>query len=174
MTQLIRLIIASFMLLVPIQAIKGTAFAQDPVEMARNMPVEISEVVSGGIWAHGGMEGVYRALVILKPEGEAVIANVIVQQIAFQQAGQLPKLIKSIAIEEVLEKKLGNAFLSMNSESEKGMTLIITSYDPEKEEQSALFVQFDDAGNYQIKSGSDNSAKRPMGAFPDIDAGTGK
>lgn len=167
----IRLLLAVSFFLAPAGMGIGASFAQDPIAMAQAVPVEISEVVSGGIWSDGGMEGVYRAVVILTPEGDRMNANVVVQQIALQEPGQSPKLVKSIAIKEVLEKKLSNAFLSMNAESEEGMMLIITSYDPEKEEQSALFVQFDDAGNYSLKPVSGNVEGRPAHAFPDPDSG---
>lgn len=171
MTLPIRAFIAIILFLASSTIAIGAAFAQNPVETAQKLPVEISEVVSGGIWANDGMEGVYRAAVILQPEGEMVIANVVVQLVAFQEAGKSPKLVKTIAINEIAEKKLSNAFLSMNSESEKGMTLIVTSYDPEKEEQSALFVQFDDMGNYSIVKPGTAGAESLPPSFPSDEAG---
>jgi hypothetical protein len=125
-------------------------FAQDAVKSAGQVPADVSEVVSGGNWSEGDNSGVFRAVVVTNTDGQASQARVVVQMLAFEKGNPLPKIAKTIPIKEVEEKKLPNAFLAMDVENDNELTLIITSYDAEKDQDTSMMVKFNSAGKYEI------------------------
>jgi hypothetical protein len=124
--------------------------AQDAAKSAGQIPTDVSEVVSGGNWSEGDNSGVFRAVVVTNTNGQTSQARVVVQMLAFEKGNPLPKIAKTIAIKEVEEKKLPNAFLAMDVENDNELTLIITSYDAEKDQDTSMMVKFDGAGKYEI------------------------
>ena len=127
-----------------------TAQAQDALGIAGNVPTEVSEVVSGGNWSRGDARGFFRAIAITKQTGDTTQAAVVVQLLAVDKAGAAPKVTKTVLIKEVAEKKLSSAFLAMNAETDNELTLIITSYDQEKDQETALQLNLDSGGKYEI------------------------
>jgi len=126
------------------------ATAQDALKSAAAVPTDVSEVVSGGNWSEGDNSGVFRAIVVTNTDGQSSQARVVVQMLAFEKANPLPKVAKTIVVKEVEEKKLPNAFLAMDVENDNELTLIITSYDAEKDQDTSMQVKFDSAGKYQV------------------------
>lgn len=128
----------------------SSAWAQDAEKSAAAIPTDVSEIVSGGNWSEGETSGVFRAVVITSSVGQSSQARVIVQMLAFEKANPLPKIVKTIPVKEVEEKKLPNAFLAMDVENDNELTLIITSYDAEKDQDTSMLVKFDGTGKYEI------------------------
>lgn len=126
------------------------AAAQDAAKSAGAVPTDVSEIVSGGNWSEGETSGVFRAVVVTSSTGQSSQARVIVQMLAFEKANPLPKIVKSIPVKEVEDKKLPNAFLAMDVENDNELTLIITSYDAEKDQDTSMLVKFDGTGKYEI------------------------
>lgn len=126
------------------------AVAQDALKSAGAVPTDISEVVSGGNWSEGENSGVFRAMVVTNTDGQVSQARVVVQMLAFQKGGAAPRIAKTITVKEIEDKKLPNAFLAMDVENDNELTLIITSYDAEKDQDTSMMVKFDSAGNYQV------------------------
>lgn len=143
------------------------AIAQDALKAAGQVPTDVSEVVSGGNWSEGESNGVFRAIVITNTEGQASRARVIVQMLSFEKGSALPKVAKTIPVKEVEEKKLPNAFLAMDVENDNELTLIITSYDAEKDQDTSMMVKFDSAGKYEIVPPAKDE---PAAADPQPDA----
>jgi hypothetical protein len=143
--------------------------AQDAVKSAAQVPTDVSEVVSGGNWSEGEASGVFRAVVVTTTEGQASKARVVVQMLAFEKGNPLPKIAKTIPVKEVEEKKLPNAFLAMDVENDNELTLIITSYDAEKDQDTSMMVKFDGGGKYEIvQAAKDDSGAGAAGeAAPD-------
>lgn len=125
-----------------------SAIAVEAETVAATVPAEVSEVVSGGTWSEGGASGIYRAIVVLT--AAAAPANVIVQLLSTDKPDAAPQVVKTVLIKEVAEKKLANAFLAMDAETENEMTLIVTAYGAESEQDTSLHVKFDASGKYQI------------------------
>lgn len=126
------------------------AIAQDALKAAAAVPPEVSEVVSGGNWSEGEQSGVYRAVVVTTSSGQTSQARVVVQMLSFEKGNPTPKVAKTVPIKEVEERKLPNAFLAMDVENDNELTLIITSYDAEKDQDTSMLVKFDGAGKYEI------------------------
>jgi hypothetical protein len=126
------------------------AYAEDAPAVAAAVPIEVTEVVSGGNWTEGETTGVFRAITVTKHNGETVQAHVIVQMLEADKSGNVLKVAKTISVKEVEEKKLTNAFLAMDVENDNELTLVITSYDSEKDQDTSLLVKFDATGKYAI------------------------
>jgi hypothetical protein len=124
--------------------------AQDAMKSAAQVPTDVSEVVSGGNWSEGDNSGVFRAIVVTSTEGQSSQAHVVVQMLAFEKGNPLPKIAKSIPVKEVEDKKLPNAFLAMDVENDNELTLIITSYDAENDQDTSMMVKFDSSGKYEV------------------------
>ena len=125
-------------------------FAQDVMKSASQVPTDVSEIVSGGNWSEGDNSGVFRAIVVTTTDGQTSQARVVVQMLSFDKSSPLPKIAKALPIKEVEDKKLPNAFLAMDVENDNEMTLIITSYDAEKDQDTSMMVKFDATGKYEI------------------------
>jgi hypothetical protein len=125
-------------------------FAQDVMKSASQVPTDVSEIVSGGNWSEGDNSGVFRAIVVTTTDGQTSQARVVVQMLSFDKSSPLPKIARAIPIKEVEDKKLPNAFLAMDVENDNEMTLIITSYDAEKDQDTSMMVKFDATGKYEI------------------------
>lgn len=128
----------------------GFAQAQDALSVANSVPTEITEVVSGGNWSQGETTGTFRAVAVTKQNGDTTQASVIVQMLSTEKGSNVSKVVKSIAVKEVTDKKLSNAFLAMDVENDNELTLIITSYDSDKDQDASLLVKFDNTGKYEI------------------------
>lgn len=124
------------------------AYAEDVAAVAAALPIEVTEVVSGGNWTEGDASGVFRAITVTKPDGETAQAHVIVQMLETDKTGNVLKVAKTISVKEVEEKKLTNASLAMDVENDNELTLIINSYDSEKDQDTSLLMKFDAKGKY--------------------------
>jgi hypothetical protein len=131
-------------------AAAAPSFAQDALKSAAGVPTDVSEIVSGGNWSEGDNSGVFRAIVVTTTDSQSSQARVVVQMLAFEKAAASPKVAKTISIKEADEKKLPNAFLAMDVENDNEMTLIITSYDAEKDQDTSMMVKFDATGKYEV------------------------
>jgi hypothetical protein len=142
----------------------GFAQAEEAAAVADKVPTEITEVVSGGNWSQGETTGTFRAIAVTKQNGDATQANVIVQMLSSDKGSSVQKVVKSVAVKEVTERKLANAFLAMDVENDNELTLIITSYDSEKDQDASLLVKFDNTGKYEIVTApKDQPAKTDQG-----------
>jgi hypothetical protein len=124
------------------------AHGQDAAAIAGTLPVEVSEVVSGGTWSDGANNGLYRALVVI-PASSGVQAHVFVQLLALQKDSPGAKLVKTVPIKEVSEQSFSTAFLAMDAETENEMTLIVTGYGSGTDQDTTMQFKFDGQGNYQ-------------------------
>ncbi len=139
--------------------------AEDTEKLAASVPAEVSEVVSGGTWSEGGTNGVYRAIVVATPAGDGQQANIVVQMLSLESATAVPKVVKSVLIKEVAEKKLANAFLAMDAETDNEMTLIVTAYGAGADQDTSMHVKFNGKGTYEILPTPGEEA--PTEAAPD-------
>ena len=139
--------------------------AEDTEKLAAAVPPEISEVVSGGTWSASGTSGVYRAIVVATAGAGGQQANIIVQMLALENAAAVPKVVKSVMIKEVADKKLANAFLAMDAETDNEMTLIVTAYGAGADQDTSMHVKFNGTGTYEILPTPGEEA--PTDAGPD-------
>jgi 2-oxoglutarate dehydrogenase complex dehydrogenase (E1) component-like enzyme len=126
------------------------ASAQESPNIAAKVPAEVTEVITGGNWSKDDVSGVFRAIAVTTPNGDGTQVDVIMQMLALGKGNATPKVTKTILVKEIAEKKLANALLDMNVENDNELTLIITSYDQKKDEETVLQLNFDSTGKYEI------------------------
>ncbi len=123
--------------------------AEDIEKLAGTVPAEVSEVVSGGTWSKDGSYGVYRAMVLTTGGESAQQANVVVQLLSLEGKAAAPKIFKTVLVKEAADKKLENAYLAMEADTQNEMTLIVTSYGASSDQDTSLHLKFDGAGAYE-------------------------
>lgn len=142
----------------------------DSSDVANALPAQIPEIVTGGSWKNGNIGGVYRAVVVLskadtaksdllskasdgKPmdnnsdKRPARKAEVFIQWIA-NDGSKNSKIVKTVSVKEFNEKQLRNAFLAMDTLKDNEMTLLVTSYDEEKDKDVSISVKATAPGKY--------------------------
>ena len=164
-----RLAIAA-MLFLPVVA--GATLAKaDSSDLVSSLPAQIPEILTGGSWTNGDVGGVYRAVVVLsktatkKPDllsktvaGKIVLntkkpkaerkAEVFIQWIAYDGGKATSKIVKTVSIKEFNEKQLRHAFLAMDTLKDNEMTLLVTSYDENRDKDVSITVKATKPGEY--------------------------
>lgn len=102
---------------------------RSPADVVAALPIEIPEVISGGLWRQGDRTGVYRAVVVLVPAPPGLKAEVHVQWLGLSADKAAPAVATSVAVEDFSRRRLGNAQLSLEADKDNEVIIIVTSYD---------------------------------------------
>ena len=129
-------------------ASEALAQGRTPEQVAHALPVEVPEVVTGGAWTDGKSSGVYRALVVLSGQKEAV-SHVFLQWIVVKPDTLVPEIAKTVAVKEVNDKKLPSAFITLQAEKEGEAVLVVTTIDPKTNKEQTLAFKATKPGVYQ-------------------------
>jgi hypothetical protein len=114
-----------------------TQQARSPEAIAAAVPLDVPEIISGGSWKDGQQRGIYRAVVVLTGSGEAdFAANVVVQWIGSKGDGSRLEIVKAVPIADFNQKKMANAFLSLESDVENEVVIAISAYDVKTQKES--------------------------------------
>jgi hypothetical protein len=121
---------------------------RSPDAIAEAIPVEVPEVISGGGWQDGGMNGVYRAIVIVSGAQKDLAARVYVQWIELSANGP-PHVVKTAPIKEINDKKFPNAILDIGADAENQAIIIVTTFDPNTQKPTSTAFKATKPGIYQ-------------------------
>jgi hypothetical protein len=122
----------------------GTAGA-----IADGIPANVTEVTTGGSWSKDNQTGTFRAIVVMTGEKEPQV-NVFVQLLAFEKDSAVSKVVKTLVVKEVEDRKLQSAFVNFDAENPGKATLIITSYDAEKDSDNSIYAEVTADGTYRV------------------------
>jgi polyisoprenoid-binding protein YceI len=112
----------------PIASAQQGKPALSPDQIVQTMPIDIPEVISGGGWQAEGVNGVYRAVVVITPAASgSAAARVYIQWIGLKADGSAPQIIKSTPLPGL--DQITNAQLSIDAEKDNEATFVVTSYD---------------------------------------------
>lgn len=103
--------------------------ARSANDIAASVPLDVSEVATGGGWTDGGKTGVYRTIVVVSGSNDAPKAHVVVQWIGMKAEGGPTELVKSVDLKDVADAGLTNASVALEAEREDEVTIVVTSYD---------------------------------------------
>lgn len=126
------------------------AKAQDAKAIAEAIPTEVAQLLTGGFWKTGDKTGIYRAVVINSTISDKPTVDVFIEWLSISEGAKRPKLVKSLSVKEVQQRNFSNAFVFMEGNEETKMTYIITSFDPEKEEENQLWLKATTPGKYEV------------------------
>lgn len=126
----------------------GAAHAQgrSPEQVAASIPTEVPEVHTGGSWQDGGAQGVFRTITVLS--GKENTAHVVLQWISLKPDSPIPEVAKSVLIKEVSDKKLPNAFVTLEADKEGEATIVVASFDPATNKDVAVAFKATKPGVY--------------------------
>ncbi|MBC8050768.1 MAG: hypothetical protein H7X92_11585 [Chitinophagales bacterium] len=127
----------------------GAAIGQIASAIVEGIPANVTEVTTGGAWTSGDQTGAFRAIVITGGDAEPQV-SVYVQLVSFAKTGAVASILKTTSIKEVTDRKLQNAFVNFDAESENKATLIITSYDAAKDADNSIYAEVTADGSYKI------------------------
>lgn len=117
----------------------ANAFAQgprSPEAVAAAVPLEVPEIISGGSWQDGQNRGIYRAVVVLTGSQADFAANVVVQWIGSKGDGSKLEIVNAVPIADFNQKRMANAFLSLESDIENEVVIAISAYDIKTQKES--------------------------------------
>ncbi len=123
----------------------------DTGKIVANVPAEISQIISGGSWKNDKNNGFYRTIVVNsgdKPDN--LTTHVYIQWLEVKKGRPHPKILKSMAIKEVGEKKLSNAFADADGEKENEIVVLVSSYDAKNDKDIEIWVKATQPGEYKI------------------------
>ena len=131
--------------------LSAAAHAQAPAprsaeQIVAAIPTEVPEVHTGGSWQDGGQQGVFRTITVLSAKEN--IAQVFIQWIALKANNPVPEIAKTVLIKEVSEKKLPNAFVTLEADKEGEATIIVASFDPATSKDVAVAFKASKLGVY--------------------------
>jgi hypothetical protein len=123
--------------------------AETAAGIADTIPANVTEVTTGGTWSKDNQTGTFRAIVVMTGEKEPQV-SVFVQLLAFEKDSAVSKVLKTLTIKEVEDRKLQSAFVNFDAESAGKATLIITSYDAKKDSDDSLYAEVMADGSYKV------------------------
>lgn len=128
------------------------ARAQDASKLAFSIPAEVTEVATAGSWADGDASGVFRAIVMTTPAGDATQAHLVLQLLTLGTDGSPNKIHKTVLVNKIDEKKLPNAFLAVEEDgTENEVTWRVTTYDSNSNADIGALVTINAKGEVTVK-----------------------
>lgn len=123
--------------------------ARSPDAMVQALPAEIPEVISGGGWQDGGLAGIYRGIIVMTQGTSGPEARVYVQWIGFKAEGGAPQIVKTVAIKEIADRRLANAQLALEADSDNEALLVVSTFDPVSQKPNAFAFKATKPGQVQ-------------------------
>ena len=100
----------------------------DGLALASRLPVEVSEVVSGGTWIDGQASGTYRTITIQNTV-PVEAAEVYLQWIGARTPADPLQIMSSVPLREFNEQNLASASITLETEREGEVRIIIAGQD---------------------------------------------
>lgn len=138
--------------------------AKSPEQIAASIPTEVPEVHTGGSWQDGGAQGVFRTITVLSAKDNT--AHVFIQWIALKADNPVPEIAKTVVIKEVSEKKLPNAFVTLEADKEGEATIVVASFDPANNKDVAVAFKATKPGSYAATAVPEYNAGGATGSAP--------
>ncbi len=142
----------------------GTARAEEPEKLALAVPTEVTEVATAGTWGAGDLSGVFRAVVLTVPAGDATQAHLVIQLMAVSADGTTQRVHKTVLVPQISAKKFPIAFVAVEDDAtENEVTWRVTSYDANANTDLGSLVTINAGGGLTVK----DAPKEDAPAAPD-------
>jgi hypothetical protein len=130
----------------------SSASAQNSEKLTLAIPPEVTEVATAGTWSDGDVSGVFRATVLTMAAGDTTQAHLVLQLMAVSPDGNTSKVYKTVAVKQIADKKLPNAFLAVEEDgTENEVTWRVTSYDSNSNADIGALVTINAKGEVEFK-----------------------
>jgi hypothetical protein len=127
-----------------------TAYQAGPaLELSNRIPLNISEVITGGSWSTADANGTYRAVVVngLGPDGRT---DVVLQWLIIENDERLPKLAASASLRLPEEIDSPDIFVAFDIGDDGETMLIIGTYDFAAEEETLQFARLGEPSVFEF------------------------
>jgi hypothetical protein len=138
--------------------------AKSPEQIAASIPTEVPEVHTGGSWQDGSAQGVFRTITVLASKDNT--AHVFIQWISLKADSPIPEIAKTVLIKEVSDKKLPNAFVTLEADKEGEATIVVASFDPATNKDVAVAFKATKPGSYAATKIPEYNPAGATGAAP--------
>lgn len=102
--------------------------ADDGLGLVARLPIEVSEVVSGGTWIDGQASGSYRTVTI-QTFAPVEMAEVYLQWVGSRSPAEPMQIISSVPLREFNEQKLASASITLDAEADGVAKIVIAGQD---------------------------------------------
>lgn len=122
----------------------------DIAKMAKSVPAQVPQVLTGGEWNDGEKTGLYRTIVVATGKGDKTAVDVFIQWIEGSHGTNDLKIVSTVPIKEVRQEKLSNAFVYLEGDKAGEITIVITSYDPTLDKDTQIWLNATTPGKYAV------------------------
>ncbi len=130
--------------------LNSAAYAQsEGMGLAARLPVEVSEVVSGGTWIEGRASGSYRTVTI-QTYTPVEVAEVYLQWIGSRSPAEPLQIISSVPLREFNEQKLASASITLDTEVEGAAKIVVAGQDAGGRAAGLLSFSATGPGRYEV------------------------
>ena len=116
---------------------------------AETVPINVSEVVSGGTWTDGAASGWFRTVTVQVP-GEPEVAQVYLQWIGSRSPVEPVELLTSVPVSEFNGLKLPSASVSIEAETEGEARIDIVGQESANHPPATVTLIATTPGHYTI------------------------
>lgn len=116
------------------------AMAQtEPAGLAASLPLEITEVVTGGSWVDGPASGSYRTITV-QSAATAETSEVFLQWIGSRSPVSALQILSSVPLREFNDHKLASASINLDAEIDGRIKISVTGQDNNGRPETLVFV----------------------------------
>jgi hypothetical protein len=123
---------------------------QPPVSaVAATVPIEVTEVVTGGNWVDGAARGVFRTVTVVTHDGGETAA-VYLQWIGSRSPAGHTSIISNVPFREFNDQRLASASITLEADVDGAARIVIAGQDANATPTVLLTVIVSKPGEYQI------------------------
>ncbi len=139
-------------IIVAIATLSAAAKAGDAAKLVETIPAEVTEIATAGTWSDGDLSGVFRAIVLTSPSGDATKAHLVLQLMTVSPEGNTSKVHKTVVVHKIDDRNLPNAFLAVEDDGVEDMvTWRVTSYNSKSNADIGVLVTINAKGEVTVK-----------------------
>lgn len=117
--------------------------------MAARLPVEVSEVVTGGTWTDGQASGSFRTVTI-QTFAPVEMAEVFLQWVGSRSPVEPLQIMSSVPLREFNEQKLASASITLDIETEGAARIVVAGQDAGGRPAALLTFAAAAPGRYEV------------------------
>jgi len=121
----------------------------DPMGLASRLPVDITEVVTGGVWTNGTASGAYRTVTV-QSYAPVETVDVFIQWVGSRSPAEPLQIISSVPLREFNSQKLTSASITLESEVEGIAKVVIAGQDAAGRSVALLTFVATMPGQYEV------------------------
>lgn len=116
------------LMLAMLPAVSPAQAQSEPASLAARLPIEVTEVVTGGTWVEGSASGTFRTVTVLTST-PVETTEVFLQWIGSHSPVEPLQILSSLPLREFNDLKLASASVTLDDEAEGRVRITIAGQD---------------------------------------------